>query len=269
MVELASHEEFSKVTDSLHKAVDQALRSASLSDWSENERHSIRSRLFQMTDNVLHKLRLGVDCSGLGDHIVNKNGELVLYSGESYNKIHQEEIENLEQKANSLAKELEECRQAVPQKILQQLKTQLDAVRPDCELKISAQEENRETKRARVDPSAKDNAEGLKDKLSFASQKMPEIRAKIEEAVARTDRVIRAMEYQAAASKSDGEGEDIGNLQKLLGEGGEDGTESGGTDGVSPAIKEAEATGHVSVRKKWAKLMSFSSPMKFSLKDAR
>ena len=49
-----------------------------------------------MTDNVLHKLRLGVDCSVLSDHIVNKNGELVLYSGESYNKLHEEEIFSLD-----------------------------------------------------------------------------------------------------------------------------------------------------------------------------
>ena len=27
--------------------------------------YSIRNRLLQMVDNVLHKLRLGVDCSGL------------------------------------------------------------------------------------------------------------------------------------------------------------------------------------------------------------
>ena len=34
----------------------------------------------------------------LSDHIVNKNGELILYSGDSYNKLHEEEIANLEQK---------------------------------------------------------------------------------------------------------------------------------------------------------------------------
>ena len=56
-----------------------------------------------MTDNVLHKLRLGVDCSGLSDHIVNKNGELVLYSGESYNKLHEEAIAKLEEKVSPIS----------------------------------------------------------------------------------------------------------------------------------------------------------------------
>ena len=99
MVELASQDEFAKLTESLHESVEETMESVS-GDWSENELHSIRNRVLQMTDNVLHKLRLGVDCSGLGDHIVNKNGELVLYSGETYNKLHQEEIEELEQKVS-------------------------------------------------------------------------------------------------------------------------------------------------------------------------
>ena len=269
----------------------------------------------------MHKLRLGVDCSGLSDHIVNKNGELVLYSGESYNKLHEEEIAKLEEKvspisspsfsrvrpptpnkpgtsvsltppfpsfpnvcfpqANEVAKELEECRKVVPQKILEQLERHLTSVRPSAEIKpqenatatttaaAAAEEEIGRENEAAGPPSAKrvkvvdaDPAD-LKTKLSSAWQRMPEIRAKIEEAVARTDRVIRAIEFEASKSGQEA------NLKTLLGGegGGEDG--EGDEDRISPALKEAEVLGHVSVRKKWAKLMNFSTPIKFSLKDAR
>ena len=102
MVELASHDEFSKIEKCLQSSVEETLqvrilgplplpssssfRVSSLTfrfrfllflsfnsprqnhvsgNWSDNELYSIRNRLVQMTDNVLHKLRLGVDCSGL------------------------------------------------------------------------------------------------------------------------------------------------------------------------------------------------------------
>jgi regulator of replication initiation timing len=263
MVELASHEEFSKIETSLQNSVEETLRNIQ-GDWSENELYSIRNRLLQMVDNVLHKLRLGVDCSGLSDHIVNKNGELILYSGDSYNKLHEEEIENLEQKANQLAKELEECRRTVPGQIMENLKQQLESVRPNTDLKESETENNNLNNNA----TAVTNADHLKEKLSTACQKMPEIRAKIEEAVARTDRVIRAIEYETSKSGEDG------NLEQLLQEGNSNKDSSSddgenGDAGLSPAVKQAEISGHISVRKKWAKLMTFSSPMKFSLKDAR
>jgi len=251
MVELAGHEEFSKLESCLQSSVEETLQNIS-GQWSENELYSIRNRLLQMTDNVLHKLRLGVDCSGLSDHIVNKNGELILYSGDSYNKLHEEEIANLEQKASDLAKQLEECRRVVPQQIMEKLQEHLENVRPNAELTDDGGRENN----AKVSVSAT-NPEDLKDKLSTTSQKMPEIRARIEEAVARTERVIRAIEYDASKS-----GEES-NLEQLLQE------ETDSKDRISPALKEAEISGHVSVRKKWAKLMSFSSPIKFSLKDAR
>ena len=143
-------------------------------------------------------------------------------------------------------------------------------MRPECEprkrLASEAEAEGRENKRAKQAPAA-DPAD-LKEKLSFASSKLPEIRARIEEAVARTDRVIRAMEYQAEAS-TEGEGGKVAGFEKLRQE--EGGDKEGGhdEDKISPAIKEAEIAGHVSVRKKWAKLMTFSTPIKFSLKDAR
>lgn len=183
--------------------------------------------------------------------------------------------------ANEVAKELEECRKVVPQKILEQLERHLTSVRPSAEIKpqenatatttaaAAAEEEIGRENEAAGPPSAKrvkvvdaDPAD-LKTKLSSAWQRMPEIRAKIEEAVARTDRVIRAIEFEASKSGQEA------NLKTLLGGegGGEDG--EGDEDRISPALKEVEVLGHVSVRKKWAKLMNFSTPIKFSLKDAR
>ena len=179
-----------------------------------------------------------------------------MYSGDSYNQLHEEEISKLEQKANELAKELEECRKTVPLQIMENLKTQLESVRPKAELTEANQREND----AKVSVNSAANAEDLKDKLSSTCQKMPEIRAKIEEAVARTDRVIRAIEQEASKS-----GEET-NLEELLQD---DKKEDDVLASVSPALKRAEISGHVSSRKKWARLMTFSSPIKFSLKDAR
>ena len=148
---------------------------------------------------------------------------------------------------------------------MENLKQQLESVRPNSELK-ECQREN--SSMNHVNNSSAADADQLKEKLSTASQKMPEIRAKIEEAVARTDRVIRAIEYETSKS-----GEEA-NLEHLLqeedhGRGDNSGDNKDNSSSISPAVKQAEISGHVSVRKKWAKLMTFSSPMKFSLKDAR
>ena len=203
------------------------------------------------------------------DHIVNKNGELILYSGESYNKLHEEEIAALEAKATALAKQLEACRQEIPKQIVETLQQQMETVRPKAVMEPAASENENDANRERGAGAGTRPGE-LKDKLSSVSQKMPEMRAKIEEAVARTDRVIRAIEQEASKSGDD-------RLDHLLdgGAGAEEGEAEGeggardGEGGISPAIKEAAIAGHVSVRKKWAKLMTFSSPVKFSLKDAR
>ena len=97
--------------------------------------------------------------------------------------------------ASDLAKQLEECRRVVPQQIMEKLQEHLENVRPNAELTDDGGRENN----AKVSVSAT-NPEDLKDKLSTTSQKMPEIRARIEEAVARTERVIRAIEYDASKS---------------------------------------------------------------------
>jgi len=64
MLELASPEEFYKVEKSLQEAVEESLRSLN-GQWTDNEAFAIRNRMIQMQENVLHKLRLGIDCSGV------------------------------------------------------------------------------------------------------------------------------------------------------------------------------------------------------------
>ncbi len=222
------------------------------------------------------------------DHIVNKNGELILYSGESYNKLHEEEIAALEAKATALAKQLEAHRQEIPKQIVETLQQQMETVRPNAAVAEMAMEMAPKDRAASEIENENDAGANrgrgagagtspgeLKEKISSVSQKMPAMRAKIEEAVARTDRVIRAIEQEASKSGEERLGQLLGGAGAQEGEeegeggaGASDGSGSG-DGGISPAIKEAAIAGHVSVRKKWAKLMTFSSPVKFSLKDAR
>ena len=174
--------------------------------------------------------------------------------------------------ANALAKDLEQRRSDVPKAILARLQAELEAVRPRSEVECSAKDAENECaggggigKRPR--PAAEE-VEELRGKLAATGGRMPEIRARIEEAVARTDRVVRAMEYQAQASEGGSGG--LGAVLRGGSEGVEGRDQEDDQDGeVSPEVRAAEAAGHISVRKKWAKLMTFSTPIKFSLKDAR
>ena len=174
--------------------------------------------------------------------------------------------------ANALAKDLEQRRSDVPKAILARLQAELEAVRPRSEVECSAKDAENECvggggigKRPR--PAAEE-VEELRGKLAATGGRMPEIRARIEEAVARTDRVVRAMEYQAQASEGGSGG--LGAVLRGGSEGVEGRDQEDDQNGeVSPEVRAAEAAGHISVRKKWAKLMTFSTPIKFSLKDAR
>ena len=112
MVELLNSDEFAKVERCLRDAVDCAAQRVGAGSgqrsgaWTDNEIFTMRNRLLQMQENVLHKLGLGVDCSGLSEHAVNRNGELVLFSGHAYDRRCEEEIARLESEANALASEL-------------------------------------------------------------------------------------------------------------------------------------------------------------------
>ena len=231
------------------------------------------------------------------DQIVNKNGELVLYSGDSYNKLHEDEIGELEEKvkreeanqpsfeesfsfpfrsneqlvpflsfpktkATRLATELEECRQKVPAQIVEKLHNHLRTLRPSTDIGDATGIKENHTEDS-------EDVDGLKIKLSTTSRKLPEVRAKIEEAVARTERVIEAIEEQASKSDADF------SIEKLLEETAEEDEDEvqdeddASESKISPELKKAEIAGHVSVRKKWVNMMSCPSPLKFSLKDAR
>ena len=104
-------DEFAKVERCLRDAVDCAAQRVGAGSgqrsgaWTDNEIFPMRNRLLQMQENVLHKLRLGVDCSGLSEHAVNRNGELVLFSGHAYDRRCEEEIARLESEANARASE--------------------------------------------------------------------------------------------------------------------------------------------------------------------
>ena len=276
MVELLNSDEFAKVERCLRDAVDCAAQRVGAGSgqrsgaWTDNEIFTMRNRLLQMQENVLHKLRLGVDCSGLSEHAVNRNGELVLFSGHAYDRRCEEEIARLESEANALASELEACRAAVPAAVAERLRDDLRRARPSATMP----EADGASAPNAAAASISQKAAGLEARLADASARLPSTRAKVEEAVARTARVVRTVQEESARGltpKSKGQ-----SLHKLLADsptptGAALPSGSGDEVAASPAILAAERAGHVAARTDWAKhlAMSCPSPITFSLRDAR